>query len=99
MQSELNVIADAIDSVQEAATADVEPTANPVPLETYLRPDVPVTPLPQSEVPAAAPATADGMFVAPQILGEEGHHRYHSTRQTVRRADGGEAARQGDHEP
>lgn len=71
MQSELNVIADAIDSVQEAATADVEPTANPVPLESYLRPDVPVTPLPQSEVLAAAPATADGMFVAPQILGEE----------------------------
>ena len=71
MQIELNVIADAIDSVQEAATADVEPTANPVPLETYLRPDVPVTPLPQSEVLAAAPATADGMFVAPQILGEE----------------------------
>ncbi len=30
-----------------------------------------VTPLPQSEVLAAAPATADGMFVAPQILGEE----------------------------
>lgn len=49
MQSELNVIADAIDSVQEAATADVEPTANPVPLEAYLRPDVPVTPLPQSD--------------------------------------------------
>ncbi len=44
MQSELNVIADAIDSVQEAATADVEPTANPVPLEAYLRTDVPVTP-------------------------------------------------------
>ncbi|KFI58564.1 aspartyl/glutamyl-tRNA amidotransferase subunit C [Bifidobacterium cuniculi] len=71
MQSELNVIAESIDSVQEVATDDVEPTANPVPLEAYLRPDVPVTPLPQSEVLAAAPATADGMFVAPRILGEE----------------------------
>ncbi|MDE5640148.1 Asp-tRNA(Asn)/Glu-tRNA(Gln) amidotransferase subunit GatC [Bifidobacterium castoris] len=71
MQSELNVIAESINSVQEVATADVPPTANPVPLEAYLRPDVPVKPLDQSEVLAAAPATEDGMFVAPQILGEE----------------------------
>lgn len=71
MQSELNVIAESINAVQEVATDDVEPTANPIPLEAYLRPDVPVTPLPQSEVLAAAPATQDGMFVAPRILGEE----------------------------
>ncbi|MEE1296844.1 MAG: Asp-tRNA(Asn)/Glu-tRNA(Gln) amidotransferase subunit GatC [Bifidobacterium sp.] len=71
MQSELNVIAESINSVQEVATEDVKPTANPIPLEAYLRPDVPVTPLPQSEVLAAAPVAADGMFVAPRILGEE----------------------------
>ena len=64
MQSELNVIAESINSVQEVATDDVVPTANPVPLEAYLRPDVPVKPLDQSEVLAAAPATEDGMFVA-----------------------------------
>ena len=71
MQSELNVIADSINSVQEAVTDDVQPTANPVPLEAYLRPDVPAKPLDRSEVLASAPATEDGMFVAPQILGEE----------------------------
>lgn len=71
MGGELNVIAESINAVQEVATDDVPPTANPIPLEAYLRPDVPVTPLPQSEVLAAAPATADGMFVAPRILGEE----------------------------
>ena len=71
MQSELNVIADAIDSVQEVATADVEPTANPVPLEAYLRPDVPATPLTQAEALSGAPVAEDGMFVAPRILGEE----------------------------
>ena len=32
---------------------DVEPTANPVPLEAYLRPDVPETPLTQAEATAA----------------------------------------------
>ena len=70
MQSELNAVADAIDEVQKVATDDVQPTANPVPLEAYLRPDVAVTPLTQEEALAGAPATDPGMFVAPQILGE-----------------------------
>lgn len=70
MQSELNAVADAIDEVQKVATDDVQPTANPVPLEAYLRPDVAVTPLTQEEALAGAPATDQGMFVAPQILGE-----------------------------
>lgn len=71
MQSELNVIADSINLVQEAPTDGVAPTANPVPLEAYLRPDVPVKPLDQSEALAAAPLAIDGMFEAPRILGEE----------------------------
>ena len=70
MQSELNAVADAIDEVQKVATDDVQPTANPVPLEAYLRPDVAVPPLTQEEALAGAPATDQGMFVAPQILGE-----------------------------
>ena len=41
LQGELNVIADSINKVQEVATDDVEPTANPIPLEAYLRPAVP----------------------------------------------------------
>ena len=40
LQGELNVIADSINKVQEVAGDDVPPTANPVPLEAYLRPDV-----------------------------------------------------------
>lgn len=55
MQSELNAVADAIDEVQKVATDDVPPTANPVPLEAYLRPDVAVTPLTQEEALAGAP--------------------------------------------
>ncbi|MCO6559372.1 MULTISPECIES: Asp-tRNA(Asn)/Glu-tRNA(Gln) amidotransferase subunit GatC [unclassified Bifidobacterium] len=69
MQGELNVIADSINKVQEVASDDVEPTANPVPLEAYLRPDVPEKPLTREEALSGAPATEDGMFVAPRILG------------------------------
>ena len=71
LQGELNVIADSINKVQEVATDDVEPTANPIPLEAYLRPDVPETPLTQEEATAGAPVSEAGMFVAPRILGEE----------------------------
>ncbi len=60
-----------INKVQEVATDDVEPTANPIPLEAYLRPDVPETPLTQEEATAGAPVSEAGMFVAPRILGEE----------------------------
>ena len=66
LQGELNVI-----KVQEVASDDVPPTANPVPLEAYLRPDVAETPLTQEEALAGGPKTEAGMFVAPRILGSE----------------------------
>ncbi|RIY29202.1 Asp-tRNA(Asn)/Glu-tRNA(Gln) amidotransferase GatCAB subunit C, partial [Bifidobacteriaceae bacterium NR016] len=53
------------------AGEDVPPTANPVPLEAYLRPDEPATPLTQEEALSDAPRSESGMFVAPRILGEE----------------------------
>ena len=65
LQGELNVIADSINKVE------VPPTANPVPLEAYLRPDVAETPLTQEEALAGGPKTEAGMFVAPRILGSE----------------------------
>ncbi len=71
MRGELNVIADSINMVQEVATEDVQPTANPVPLEAYLRPDVAAKPLTQEQALSGAPVKEHGMFVAPQILGEE----------------------------
>ena len=71
LQGELNVIADSINEVQKVTTADVPPTANPVPLEAYLRPDVAATPLTQEEALAGGPKTDAGMFLAPRILGSE----------------------------
>ena len=58
LQGDLNVIAESINKVQEVATDEVEPTANPVPLT-------------QAEATAGAPVSEAGMFVAPRILGQE----------------------------
>ena len=62
LQGELNVIADAINKVQEVAGDDVPPTASP---------DEAETPLTQEEAVSGAPVSESGMFVAPRILGEE----------------------------
>lgn len=70
LQGELNVIAQAINKVQEVAGDDV-PTANPIPLEAYMRPDVAETPLSREQALSGAPLAIDGMFEAPRMLGEE----------------------------
>ena len=98
LQGDLNVIAESINKVQEVATDDVDPTANPVPLEAYLRPDVPETPLTQAEATAGAPVSETGMFVAPRILGQEGYE-HPRTRQAFRRRDGGQDQGQGSFQP
>jgi aspartyl-tRNA(Asn)/glutamyl-tRNA(Gln) amidotransferase subunit C len=51
--------------------ADVPPTAHPLPLVNVLREDVPVTSLDRAEVLGQAPASEDGRFRVPRILGEE----------------------------
>ena len=71
LKDDMNVISEAINSIQEVATQDVEPTANPIPLEAHLREDLPATPFTQEEAIAGAPKADSGMFVAPQILGGE----------------------------
>lgn len=71
LAGELEVIVHAVAKVSEVATPDVPATSHPVPLSNVFRPDVPVTPLDRDEVLAAAPDAADGMFVVPQILGED----------------------------
>ena len=51
-------------------TADVPPTAHPLPLVNVLRDDEPRPCLPRDEVLAAAPAAEDGRVRVPRILGE-----------------------------
>lgn len=48
----------------------VEPMAQPIPLTNVFRPDVVGTPLDRSEVLAAAPASENGQFSVPPVLGE-----------------------------
>jgi aspartyl-tRNA(Asn)/glutamyl-tRNA(Gln) amidotransferase subunit C len=51
-------------------TAGVPPTAHPYPLVNVLREDVVGPSLDRDEVLAMAPATEDGRFRVPRILGE-----------------------------
>ena len=56
--------------VEALDVADVPPTSHPYPLQNVLRPDELRPTLDRDEVLAAAPATEDGRFRVPPVLGE-----------------------------
>ena len=68
-QLELNL--EAVASVSEVAGADVPPTSHALPLVNVFRPDAVRPSLPRAVVLGGAPATEDGRFRVPRILGEE----------------------------
>jgi aspartyl-tRNA(Asn)/glutamyl-tRNA(Gln) amidotransferase subunit C len=70
LTGELTAILDHAAEVSALDTADVPPTAHPVPLVNVFRRDEPRVGLPRDEVLAAAPAVEDGRFRVPRILGE-----------------------------
>jgi aspartyl-tRNA(Asn)/glutamyl-tRNA(Gln) amidotransferase subunit C len=65
-----NVLEHAED-IERLDVDDVAPTAHPLPLQNVFRADVVRPSLDRAEVLAVAPATQDGQFRVPQILGEE----------------------------
>jgi aspartyl-tRNA(Asn)/glutamyl-tRNA(Gln) amidotransferase subunit C len=67
---ELGAILDYAAEVSALDTADVPPTAHPLPLVNVFRPDDPRPGLDRDEVLAEAPAAEDGQFRVPRILGE-----------------------------
>src|SRR5437879_12269003 len=67
---ELGAILDHAAEVSALETADVPPTAHPLPLVNILRPDQARPGGPRHEVLAEAPETEDGRFRVPRILGE-----------------------------
>jgi aspartyl-tRNA(Asn)/glutamyl-tRNA(Gln) amidotransferase subunit C len=71
LAGELDVIVQAVATVSEVAGPDVPATSHPIPLTNVFRDDVPGTPLDRDAVLAQAPASEDGKFAVPQILGEE----------------------------
>jgi aspartyl-tRNA(Asn)/glutamyl-tRNA(Gln) amidotransferase subunit C len=68
---QLEVILGAVARVGEVAAEDIPPTSHAVPLQNVFRPDELRPCLDQQQALAGAPATEDGRFRVPQILGEE----------------------------
>lgn len=71
MAPELDIILEAVASVSEVADADVPPMSHAMPLTNVFREDVVRTGLTQEQALAGAPATDEGKFLVPRILGEE----------------------------
>ena len=71
LTGELGAILEYAADVSALDTADVPPTAHPLPLANVLRPDEVRPGLDRDEVLAEAPAAEDGQFRVPRILGEE----------------------------
>ena len=68
---QLDVILASVARVSEVAGADVPPTSHALPLTNVFRPDRVGPSLVAEAVLAGAPATEDGRFRVPRILGEE----------------------------
>ena len=68
---QLAAVLDHARDIEALDTADVPPTAHPLPLVNVLRDDTVRPSLERDEVLAQAPATEDGRFRVPRILGEE----------------------------
>ena len=67
---QLAAVLDHAADVDSLDIADVPPTAHPLPLANMFRPDEPRPSLDRDEVLAQAPASEDGRFRVPRILGE-----------------------------
>jgi len=68
---QLSAVLDHAADVAALDTSGVPPTAHPLPLENVLRDDVVEPSLDRDEVLAEPPATEDGRFRVPPILGLE----------------------------
>lgn len=68
---QLDVILGSVARVGEVAADDIPPTSHAVPLENVFRPDELRPGLSQEQALSGAPASEDGRFRVPQILGEE----------------------------
>jgi aspartyl-tRNA(Asn)/glutamyl-tRNA(Gln) amidotransferase subunit C len=68
---QLEVILGAVARVGEVAAEDIPPTSHAVPLQNVFRPDERRPGLNQEQALAGAPASEDGRFRVPRILGED----------------------------
>lgn len=70
LTGELSDLLEHVEAIRRLDTAEVPPTAHPLPLSNVLRPDEVRPSLERAEVLAAAPATEADRFLVPRILGE-----------------------------
>lgn len=68
---QLDVILGSVARVGEVAADDIPPTSHAVPLENVFRADELRPGLSQEQALSGAPASEDGRFRVPRILGEE----------------------------
>jgi len=68
--TQLSAVLDHAADIEKLDTADVPPTAHPLPLENVLRDDVVQPSLDRDEVLSQAPSSEDDRFRVPRILGE-----------------------------
>jgi aspartyl-tRNA(Asn)/glutamyl-tRNA(Gln) amidotransferase subunit C len=68
---QLAVILESVASIRGVAGDDVPPTSHPIPLTNVFREDVVAPCLTQEQALAGAPASEDGRFSVPRILGDE----------------------------
>jgi aspartyl-tRNA(Asn)/glutamyl-tRNA(Gln) amidotransferase subunit C len=71
LAKELDVILDAVATVQQVAGDDVPATSHPMPLTNVTRPDEPRPSLPVEDVLAGAPEAEQQRFRVPRILEED----------------------------
>ena len=69
MRDDLNSILGHIDEIQRLDLASVPPMAHAIAVTNVTRDDVVVPPLPQEVAVMNAPASENGAFVIPQIVG------------------------------
>jgi aspartyl-tRNA(Asn)/glutamyl-tRNA(Gln) amidotransferase subunit C len=68
LRSQLPVILEHAERVQEVAAEDVPATSHPIPLRNVFREDEPEPTLSQDEALAGAPETKRGQFKVPRIV-------------------------------
>ena len=71
LAGEMDVILGAVARVQEVAGSVVLPTSHPLAVNNVTREDLVLPSLTPSEALSGAPASDEGRFKVPQILGEE----------------------------
>ena len=71
MRGELEVILDAVATVQQAPTEGVEPISHPMPLTNVTRPDEVRPGLTAAEALSGAPESESQRFTVPRILDED----------------------------